>query len=72
MWSKGYTPPFEEAFDYPHDQTHEYERQSWLNSAISHHDDDLKEFQQAQKKIKLVSSSLVLVKESISLEIQPI
>ena len=50
MWSNGYAPPFEGAFDHPHDQTYEYERQSWLDSAISQHDDYLKEFQQAAKK----------------------
>lgn len=50
MWSHSYSPPFKGAFDNPYDPAHETERKSWLNSAISQHDDYLKEFRRAAKE----------------------
>ncbi len=50
MWSHSYSPPFKGAFDNPYDPAHETERKSWLNSAISQHDDYLKEFGRAAKE----------------------
>lgn len=52
MWSHGYAPPFEGAFDNPKDQRFEKERQKWLATAVSADGTYVRSFREAAKKLK--------------------
>ncbi len=53
MWSHAYAPPFEEAFDNPHLQEFESERETWLNSSVGIDSEYVNEFRNTALKLNI-------------------
>lgn len=53
MWSNGYNPPYEDAFDNPFDESYEEERKKWLEEAIDEESNYVKSFREVAKKLKI-------------------
>lgn len=53
MWSNGYAPPFDGAFDNPRDINFEKERQNWLNSAIDEKNNYICSFQKIASELNI-------------------
>lgn len=53
MWSNGYNPPYEDAFDNPFDESYEEERKKWLEEAIDEESTYVKSFREVAKKLKI-------------------
>ena len=53
MWSNGYAPPFDGAFDNPTDPAFEKERKAWLDSAVTIDSDYVAAIQGAAAKYKV-------------------
>lgn len=53
MWSIGYQPPFERAFDFPDESGHEAEIASWRDSAIDEKSDFISEFRKCANELDI-------------------
>ncbi|MGL4336819.1 MAG: carbon-nitrogen hydrolase family protein [Turicibacter sp.] len=53
MWSNGYAPPFEDAFDDPFNTEYEQARIGWLNAAIGKESDYIKRFCELAKELNI-------------------
>lgn len=53
MWSNGYNPPYEDAFDNPFDERYEEERKKWLEEAIDEESNYVKSFREVAKELKI-------------------
>ncbi|MDZ4992579.1 carbon-nitrogen hydrolase family protein [Clostridium perfringens] len=53
MWSNGYNPPYEDAFDNPFDERYEEERKEWLEAAIDEESNYVKSFREIAKELKI-------------------
>ena len=53
MWSNGYNPPYDGAFDNPFDENHEEERKKWLNEAIKDDSNYVNSFRDIAKKLEI-------------------
>ena len=53
MWSNGYNPPYEDAFDNPLDENYEYERKKWLAEAVDEESEYIKSFKRIAKELEI-------------------
>lgn len=53
MWSNGYAPPFEGAFDDPLDPNFERERKQWLEAAVDEGSDYIQAYQEIAKRLQI-------------------
>lgn len=64
MWSNGYAPPFEGAFDDPYDENYANERSLWLENAVEKDSKYLSTLQNLAKKLQIGIVSTYLSKTS--------
>lgn len=53
MWSNGYNPPYEDAFNNPFDESYEKERKKWLEEAIDEESNYVKSFREIAKELQI-------------------
>lgn len=53
MWSNGYNPPYEDAFDNPLDENYENERKKWLAEAVDEESEYIKLFKRIAKELEI-------------------
>lgn len=53
MWSNGYNPPYEDAFDNPLDERYENERKKWLAEAVDEESEYIKSFKSIAKELEI-------------------
>lgn len=53
MWSNGYNPPYEEAFDNPLDENYENERKKWLAEAVDEESEYIKSFKRIARELEI-------------------
>ncbi|MDU5111870.1 MAG: carbon-nitrogen hydrolase family protein [Clostridium sp.] len=53
MWSNGYNPPYEDAFDNPLDENYKNEREKWLAEAIDEESEYIKSFKRIARELEI-------------------
>lgn len=62
MWSNGYAPPYEEAFDEPFHPAYEKEREIWLQQAVDKNSSYVKSLQKAARDFHIGVTATYLAK----------
>lgn len=53
MWSNGYNPPYENAFDNPLDENYENERKKWLAAAVDEESEYIRSFERVARELEI-------------------